>query len=77
MGQRRVFHAFGRQDRAEAVARIGVDGDREAHAFQPGADRGVEVALHVGFVAGVLRGAGDRHQFGQPVAERPAIEELQ
>ena len=73
---RGVLHPFGGQDRAEAGVRIGVDRDGEAHALQPRADRRVEVALHVGFVAGVLRGAGDRHQFGQPVAEAAFVEEL-
>ena len=73
----RILDPFGSQDRTEAGARIGMDGDGEAHAFQPRRYRRIEVALHVGLVSRVLRGAGDRHQFGQPVAEAVAVEEIQ
>ena len=73
----RILEALGREDGAEPRLRIGMNSDDEAHALQPRPDRAVQVALHVGLVAGVLRRAGNRHQFGQPVAEAVAVEELQ
>ena len=63
---RRVFEAFGGQDRAEAVARIGVDGDGEAQAFQPGPDR-----ARRGSAARRLRGRGPAKCWGSPPV-RPA-----
>ena len=68
---------FGGQDRTEAVARIGVDRDGEAEPFQPGLDRRRQVASHVRHVRRVLRGAGDRDQRRQPVAETVAVEKRQ
>ena len=71
---RRIFHPFGDQNGAEAGRRIGMDRDGEAHALQPGLDRSGEIPLHIRRVPRVLRGAGDRHEFRQMVAEPVRIE---
>ena len=46
-----------------------MDFDREAHPLQPLLDGVGQIPLHVGFVSGVLRGAGDCHEFRQMIAE--------
>jgi hypothetical protein len=70
----RPLQPFGEQDRTEAGRLVGVDFHREPHALQPGLDGLGQIPVDVGLMAGILRGAGDRHQRREVVAEAVGVE---
>ena len=70
------LEALGEQDGAGTGLRVGMDGDNEPETDQPGTDPLLQIAPQIRLVAGILRGAGDRHQLRQPVAQPAVIEQL-
>ncbi len=73
-GARWAHHPLRYQDGSGAGLRVGVACGVIVDVLQPQEDRRVEVAVHIGFVARVLRDAVDRNQFGQPISEATTVE---
>ncbi len=54
------------------ILRVRMDRGVESQTLQPGADRGVEVAVQFGFPSLLLRGGGDGDQVGEQGPETGA-----
>ena len=76
-GRAGALDAFGEQDRAAALHRVGVDGAGEAELLEPGQHALVEVGVEVRAVARLLAGAADGDELAEPFLEPAAIEERQ